>query len=129
VALAYSRETYQAVSDPLVNTRYALRAAVRRGILTRAEAAEIVSTVKRFYFPERTRQLVLSTAQKVAGSEQAIKLREFLSTEAPDVKARDARLLLDRIRRDIRGSRTHALAPGAANTQPGASVAGCFPPS
>jgi hypothetical protein len=101
VALAYSDETYRATSDPLVNTRYALRAAVRRGILMRAEAAEIVSTVKAFYFPERTRQLVLSIARKVAGSERAHKLHEFLATEAPDVKDRDARLLLARIRDDI----------------------------
>jgi len=101
VALAYSNETYRAVSDPLVNTRYALRAAVRRGILMRAEAAVIVSTAKRLYFPERTRQLVLSTAREVAGSERAQKLREFLATEAPNVKERDARLLLERIRGDI----------------------------
>lgn len=101
VALAYSNETYRAVSEPLVNTRYALRAAVRRGLLTRAEAGEILATLKGFYFPERTRQLVLSIARKVAGSERAAKLREFLAAEAPDVKNRDARLLLDRIRRDI----------------------------
>jgi hypothetical protein len=101
VALAYSNETYQAVTDPLVNTRYALRAAVRRGILTRAEAAEIVTRVKRFYFPERTRQHLLSVARKVAGSERAGELREFLATDAPNVKERDARLLIARIRGDI----------------------------
>jgi hypothetical protein len=101
VALAYSSETYQAVSEPLVNTRYALRAAVRRGILTRGEAAEIVSAVKRFYFPERTRQLLLSIARKAVGSERADKLREFLATGAPNVKNRDARLMIERIRGDI----------------------------
>lgn len=101
VALAYSNETYHAVSQPLVNTRYALRAAVRRRILTRAEAAEIVAMAKRLYFPERTRQLVLSAARRVAGSERAHKLHEFLATEAPDVKNRDARLLVERIRVDM----------------------------
>jgi len=101
VALAYSNETYRAVSEPLVNTRYALRAAVRRGILTRGEAAEIVSAVKRFYFPERTRQLLLSSARKAVGSERADKLREFLATGAPNVKNRDARLMIERIRGDI----------------------------
>jgi hypothetical protein len=101
VALAYSEETYQALSEPLINTRYALRAAVRRGILIRAEVAEIVSVIKSFYFPERTRQLVLLIARKVAGRERANKLGDFLATEAPDVKNRDARLLLERICRDI----------------------------
>jgi hypothetical protein len=84
-----------------VTTCYALRRAVRRGILTRADAAEIVATVKGAYFPERTRQLTLSIARKVAGSERAQQLREFLATEAPDVKNLDAWLLLDRIRRDM----------------------------
>jgi len=96
VALAYSSETYRAVSDPLVNTRYALRAAVRRGILRRAEAAEIVSAVKRLYFPERTRGAILSVARKVAGCD----LQDFLADEANDVKRRDARLLVERIRGD-----------------------------
>lgn len=100
VALVYSGETYQAVSEPLINTRYALRAAVRRGLLTRTEAGEIVSRVKSVYFPERTRQLVLSIAREVAGGERTKSLRAFLATEAPDVKRRDARLLLARIRRD-----------------------------
>lgn len=101
VALAYSSETYRAVSEPLVNTRYALRAAVRRGILQRAEAAAVVAAVKAVYFPERTRQLTLSISRDVAGRERSQQLREFLATGMPDVKNRDARLLLDRIRRDL----------------------------
>jgi hypothetical protein len=98
VALAYCRETYRPLSDPLVNTRYALRAAAHRGILTKAEAGQIVSLVKEAYFPERTRQLLLAVAHRVAGDERTRRLAEFLISGAPNVKERDARLLLTRIR-------------------------------
>src|SRR5581483_3757447 len=54
VALAYSPATYKAVSDPLVNTRYVLRAAIRRGLLTRAQASQAITELKLVYFPERT---------------------------------------------------------------------------
>ena len=40
VALAYSKQTYQPVSEPLINIRFSLRAAVRRRLLDPAEAAE-----------------------------------------------------------------------------------------
>jgi hypothetical protein len=107
VALAYSKETYQPVSEPLVNIRFSLRAAVRRRLLDPAETAEIVARIKEVYFPERTRALIISIVREIAGSERARRVHEFLATEAPDVKNRDAKLLLAQIRRD------HPLAPDA----------------
>ncbi len=90
VALAYCPWTYRPMSEPLVNTRYALRAAVRKRILIRAEAAEIISRLKTVYFPERTRELVLRHARAVVGIERAGRLADFLAAEAPNVKRRDA---------------------------------------
>jgi TfuA protein len=98
VALAYSSETFRAVSEPLVNTRYGLRAAVRCGVLNRTEAHQIIAAVRSVYFPERTRELVLWVATKVVGSTRAYKLRDILTADAHNVKKRDAKLLLDRIR-------------------------------
>ncbi len=97
VALAYSPWTYQPVSEPLVNTRYALRAAVRRNILQRAEAAELISRLRRVYFPERTRELLLRMTRELAGTERERQLREFLAGVAPNVKEQDARLLITRM--------------------------------
>jgi hypothetical protein len=102
LAVTYSKETWRPVSEALVGTRYALRAAVQRGILTRVEAARIIAKVRPVYFPERTRELVLRLAREVAGTDDARALGEFLATEAPNVKERDAKLLLGRIRRDFR---------------------------
>jgi hypothetical protein len=65
-----------------------------------AEAAEMVARIKAAYFPERTRALLISIAREIAGSERAHRLRDFLAAEAPDVKNRDAKLLMARMRRD-----------------------------
>jgi hypothetical protein len=100
VALAYSKETYHPLSEPLINTRFSLRAAVRRCLLDPAEATEMVARIKAAYFPERTRALLISIAREIAGCERALKLRDFLATEAPNVKRRDAKLLMARIQRD-----------------------------
>ncbi len=67
VAVAYSPSTYETVSEPLVNTRYVLRAASRQNILTRAQAAEIVARLKQVYFPERTRHLLLAIGSGTRG--------------------------------------------------------------
>lgn len=112
VALAYSRETCRAVSDPLVNTRYALRAAVRLGILNRAEANEVVRALKAVYFPDRTRQLILSIASKAIGRERTHQLRDVLNDSAYDIKRRDAQSLLKRIRRDVGSPGDHLPALG-----------------
>jgi hypothetical protein len=98
VALAYSPSTYEALSEPLVNTRYILRAAVQRGILTRAQAGETVRKLKGVYFPERTRDLLLSIASELIGNAGALRMRQFLDTEAPNTKEDDAKLLIVRIR-------------------------------
>jgi len=94
VALTYCPWTYEAHSEPLVNTRYALRSAVRRRILTRAEAGTILETVKSTYFPERTRALMLRIACRVLGPERAAALGDFLAAKPVNAKTGDARSLL-----------------------------------
>jgi len=101
VALVYDKETYRPVSEPLVNTRYALRAAVRRGILTRKDAHRIVEKVSALYFPERTRELVYLIARGVIGAGPAAELRDSLVKDAPNVKTQDAKRLLARMARDV----------------------------
>ncbi len=116
VALAYSPSTYEAISEPLVNTRYILRAAVRRKLLERTEAGEAISTLKRAYFPERTRELLLSIIHKIAGSEAATRLRGFLANGAPNVKERDARLLISRIQQAIIQDQFLPVSPNPPNS-------------
>jgi hypothetical protein len=66
VAVAVSADgTDAAVSLPLVNVRYALSRAVRRRLIDRARAREIVDAATRIYYPERTWPAVLHAAGPV----------------------------------------------------------------
>lgn len=94
VALTYCPWTYQAHSEPLVNTRYTLRSAIRGRILTRTEAAKIVEGLKRTYFPERTRPLLLHIASAVLGPERAAGFGDFLAAQPANLKTADAKLLI-----------------------------------
>lgn len=94
VAVAYDPSTYQVTSEPLVNTRYMLRAAAQKRILNHADAAEIVSKMKAAYFPERTRGLLFSVARARIGDERSRTLRRFAETEPHDIKRQDARMLI-----------------------------------
>jgi TfuA protein len=108
VALAYERDTQRPVSEPLVNTRFALRAACKAGIVTPSAVREIIARVKATYFPERTADLTVHLARKVAGDDAASNLQRFLLAHPTNVKERDAELLLRRIRRELHGG-THEL--------------------
>jgi hypothetical protein len=124
VALAYSPSTYEAVSEPLVNTRYVLRAASRRGLLTRAQASEIVMKLKQVYFPERTKGLLLSLMRKAAGEASASQMNRFLADGAPNVKTQDAELLLSRIRARLairQGSKSCERCPAPLEFSSGAA--------
>jgi TfuA protein len=101
VAQTYCPSTYRAVSESLVNVRYILRAAVRRTVLTRKHATEIIARMKQVYFPERTRRLLVSLAGEVAGTATACRVRNFLDNNACNLKEDDARLLIARIQKDI----------------------------
>jgi len=94
VALTYCPWTYQPLSEPLVNTRFAMRSAIRNGILTRTEALAIIANLKATHFPERTRPLMLRIACNVLGPERAASLGDFLALQPIDAKRTDARLLL-----------------------------------
>ncbi len=112
VALAYSPSTYEPVSEPLVNSRYILREARRREILTRVQATKIISQLKAAYFPDRTRQLTVAVCRQVAGTDAAAAIRQFIETDAPNVKQEDAVLLLARIGQKL------GIRPGSESFSP-----------
>jgi hypothetical protein len=100
VAVTWSPDTGRRTSAALVDTRWALRRAVRAGILIPADADAIVSAIKETYFPERTDQLTFQVAQNLVGRERADDLRRFLAGETRTIKERDALLLIRRMERD-----------------------------
>jgi hypothetical protein len=99
VALTYCPWTYEAHSDPLVNTRYTLRSAVLRNLLTRSEGRKILDVLKGIHFPERTRNLLLRIARKVLGEDRSAVLGDFLAAESINAKKEDAKLLAGELAR------------------------------
>lgn len=88
VAVAYCPSSYHPVSDPLVNIRFMLRAAIVQKAVSRTDADLIIRTLKETYFPLRTFQLVLTMCPSLAS---------FLKSERFDQKRDDALLLLSTI--------------------------------
>lgn len=100
VALTFDPATYRAISEPLVNTRFELRAAVRKGILDRTEAAAILRKFKAAYFPERTRNLLHRLAYECVGNARAHQLKSFLADNPKNIKQEDARMLMAAMKQD-----------------------------
>lgn len=99
VALKYCPCTFQAHSEPLVNTRYALRAGIRNGILTRTEASKIIASLRTLYYPERTRSVMIRIARGIVGCVRAACLEQFLASRPVNVKNADARMLIAELSR------------------------------
>lgn len=72
VALVYDPESGYALSEPLVNIRATLEAAVRDGVLGPADAAAVLGAAQDLYFPERTWPAVLRRAAVADGVREAL---------------------------------------------------------
>jgi len=99
VAVAYSPSTLRPVSEPLVNIRFALYAAVAQGVIVEGEADKIINRLKDVYFPLRSYQLVARMCPALAG---------FFQSERYDQKRDDALLLLQTIANLERARKSYA---------------------
>jgi hypothetical protein len=91
---APAEEGYRALSEPLVNVRVAMAAAVRAGVLDDAAAAGLVRLGRELPFRARTYRAI---ARRAEGTHLAAGAAAFLAWHARhpvDAKADDARLLL-----------------------------------
>jgi hypothetical protein len=84
VAQTYVPQTFVPCSEPLINIRYALELAVKKGIVRKSMADGVIQQLQDVYFPYRSYRLV---------SQLCPELRDFLRSP-PSLKAKDARLLL-----------------------------------
>jgi hypothetical protein len=102
---------YRAVSDALVNIRYALARAVETGVIDEPARVALVELARRRFYRERTWAELFADAQ-AAG----LDVTALVGWPKPDRKADDARLLLRRLKvertvrpRPIHVPRTWAL--------------------
>ena len=96
VALVYDPESGCALSEPLVNMRATLEAAVQARTVSAEDAESVLRAARSLYFPERTWSGVLRTVP--LGEEQRARLAAFVRTSAVDLKRADALAALEYIR-------------------------------
>lgn len=96
VALVYDPESGYALSEPLVNMRATLDAAVSAGAVTAEGAEAVLQAARSRYFPERTWPGALRDA--ALHEEDRGRLAAFVRSSAVDVKRADALAALEYIR-------------------------------
>jgi hypothetical protein len=102
VAVTFSPVTGEQMTEPLVNVRYQLKAAEADGILTGKERHEIIELAGRFFYPDRTYPFIVGRAVKadIISHEKAAGLLEYIRDRPLNLKAEDAVLLLDMIKKN-----------------------------
>ena len=91
---------FKPVTEAMVNIRASLAAAADASIISGEEAAGLVAFQKERWFMDRRRAALVEDAVARLGfdEERAERLRSFIEEEWVDVKSRDARLALERLR-------------------------------
>jgi hypothetical protein len=77
-------------SEPLVNMRFAVAAAVSAGAATPQTAHRFLDIAKELYYPQRTVASVLRVLAGEVGPDECAALHRFLTTEAPNTARDDA---------------------------------------
>ncbi|MGW4034072.1 TfuA-like protein [Streptomyces sp. NPDC004838] len=98
VALTYAYEDglYHRLSEPMVNIRATVRAALTDQVITKRTARTTLEIAKGFHYRERSRPRVIK-ALRERGVEQAGRLDSYWLERPVDVKAADARAVLAEI--------------------------------
>jgi TfuA protein len=87
VALVYDPESGYALSEPLVNIRATLEAAVADGAVAPAEADAVLEAARALYFPERTWPAVLRRAAVSGAAREALAGRPLVDLKRADAVA------------------------------------------
>jgi hypothetical protein len=98
VALIFDPFTWEPRSEPLVNIRFNLDEAERRGIIDTASRVELFRCAQSRYFPERSYERMMRSAEGRVAPGSLRRLREFLEKECRDFKMEDAIAALHRSR-------------------------------
>jgi TfuA protein len=94
LAVAYDPDTGSALSDALVNMRYAFSRAVAGNVIHRDTRRALIRIARGLYFPDRTYHSTIRLAEKTVPRIELYRLRLWLRHRSPDLKAEDALRLL-----------------------------------
>jgi TfuA protein len=105
VAVAYDPNTGSALSDALVNMRFALSRAAAENVISRDTRGRLIQVARSLYFSERTYSSTIRLAENLVPGVELDRLRVWLRDRAPDLKAQDAIRLLRVARRISKSER------------------------
>jgi hypothetical protein len=94
LAVAYDADTGAALSDALVNMRYAFSRAVAENVIDSETRRVLIRVARDLYFPERTYHSTIRLAETLVPAVELRRLRLWLRDRCPDLKADDALRLL-----------------------------------
>jgi hypothetical protein len=103
VAMVFDSATHRPLSEPLINLRFAIEAAVAAGAATASIADRFLTIAKKLYFPDRKAGLVLRMLSGEVDPAACERLKQFLANGAPDAKREDALQLLAAMRAHLAG--------------------------
>ncbi len=98
VALIFDPDTYEPLSEPLVNIRCTIRKAKIDGIISGKTAEKLLESARALYFPDRTYHQICENSRPDVDEAELKRFFEFASRHPVDRKADDARDALVRIR-------------------------------
>jgi hypothetical protein len=101
VAMTYDQESLRPMSEPMVNLRFGIAAAVSAGVVDVALADRFLAVAKGLYYPQRSLAAVLAGLAQEVDAESCSAVRRYFAESAPDVKRDDARQLLTQVRRAL----------------------------
>ena len=111
VALVFDERTGTALSEPMINLRFAIADAVAGDEIDAETGDVFLAEAKAPYFPHRTSRNVLRLIEdRVPPAEHAV-LVAFFAHGAPDAKREDALELLGRIRDHLDDHPTRPIGP------------------
>ena len=100
---------YRAFSEPLVNIRATIAAALAAGVVSRQSADAIVEHAQLLNYPDRAWDFILERAPVDAAEIEV--LQRWLPAGRVDQKEKDAIAMLQRMRADLGGAGRPAVAP------------------
>jgi hypothetical protein len=96
VALVYDPESYEPLSEPLINIRCTLKRAVESGILGKDTAGMLTEIAISCYFPDRTWDTLHESAISLIPARDLERFMAFVRENAVDQKKMDAIAALNR---------------------------------
>lgn len=92
VALIFTKDTYRAISEPVINIRYSIKKAIERGILNNQEGEKIIEVARSVYFPKLNYYGLFMLLENVIPQNTLEQYKGFVEAnrEMLDVKRQDA---------------------------------------